>query len=216
MAPPSFRARTMLAGATGTSRTYTVPATSAAGDTLLIWCYVEALVTISLTGWTKVAETQQAGEAWTAACFLLPSWDGSTTTYVVSWGGASKRNSGAIESIGGADPSTPLNAQSGAGFRENAASKNAVVDGLTTSFEECLLVSGVFNNNGSPASPASGWTEDGDQADSPQICHRDTPASEGAQAGVTQTLGITSINLTLMLAMRPPPPVPRRRFLSLG
>jgi hypothetical protein len=208
----------MLVGATGTSRTYTVPATSAAGDTLLVWCYVEALITLSLTGWTKVAETQQASEGWTAACFMLANWNGSTTTYSLGWGGVSHRNSGAIESIQGTDTSTPLNAQSGAKFKENASSKNAVVDGLTTTVEECLLLSGVFNDNGATASPGSGWTEDGDQADSPQICHKTTSVSKGAQASVTHTLSQASISLTLMLAAQPSQTAPekRRRFVSVG
>ncbi|HET6999541.1 MAG TPA: hypothetical protein VFI03_13255 [Solirubrobacterales bacterium] len=217
MAAPAFRARTMLAGATATSRTYAVPATSKAGDTLIIWCYVEALVTLSLSGWTKLAETQQVSEGWTAGCFVLANWNGSTTTYVLSWGGASKRNSGAIESISGADTGSPVNAQSGAGMRENASSKNAVVDGLTTTVEECLLLSGVYNNNGATASPGSGWTEDGDQADSPQICHKTAAASKGVQSSVTHTLGHSSINLTLMLALQPPPVTgKRRRFVSVG
>lgn len=217
MSAPAFRARTMLAGATGSSRTYTVPATSAAGDTLVIWCCVEALVTISVSGWAKVAESQQSSEAWTAACFLLANWDGSTTTYAVGWGGASKRNSGAIESISGADTGSPLNAQSGAGLRENASSKNAVVDGLTTTVEECLLLSGVFNDNGATATPASGWTEDGDQADSPQIAHKTAAASKGAQGSVTHALSHSSISLTLMLAIQASQAAAaRRRFVSLG
>lgn len=206
----------MLAGATGTSRTYTVPATSAAGDMLVIWCYVEALVTLSLSGWTKVAESQQSSEAWTAACFLLPNWNGSTTTYSLGWGGASKRNAGAIESISSADTGSPLNAQSGAGFKENSSSKNAVVDGLTTTVEECLLLSGVFNDNGATASPAGGWTEDGDQADSPQIAHANAAAAKGVQGGVAHTLSHASISLTLMLAIAPSSTVRRRRFVSLG
>jgi hypothetical protein len=207
----------MLAGATGTSRVYTVPATSAAGDTLLIWCYVEALVTLSISGWTKVAETQQPSEGWTAACFLLANWNGSTTTYSLTWGGLSHRSSGAIESIKGTDTGTPLNAQSGAGFRENASSKNAVVDGLTTTVEECLLLSGAFNDNGAVASPASGWTEDGDQADSPQIAHKTSSVAKGAQGSVTHTLSSASISLTLMLAAQPPQTVSkRRRFVSVG
>jgi hypothetical protein len=208
----------MLVGSTGTSRVYTVPATAAAGDLLAIWAYIETTgITFSLSGWTKLAETTQSSEGWVAACFVLPNWDGKTTEYTLGWGGAKKRNSGAIEAIGGADAKSPLNAQSGAGFKENSSSKNAVVAGLTTTVNECLLLSAVFNDNGSVASPASGWTEDGDQADSPQICHKTASASKGEQASVTHTLGTASISLTLMLAIQPPQATAqRRRFTSVG
>lgn len=217
MAAPAFRAMTMLPGTGGTSRVYTVPASAAPGDLLLAWAYIEATgITFSLSGWTKVAETTQASEGWVAVCFALPNWDGKTTTYTLTWGGASKRNSGAIEAIAGAEAKTPINAQSGAGFKENASSKNAVVAGLTTTVDECLLLSGVFNDNGSLASPASGWTEDGDQADSPQIAHKTASVAKGAQESVTHTLGIASINLTLMLAIQPAPGANRRRFTSVG
>ncbi|HEX6687295.1 MAG TPA: hypothetical protein VF085_01365 [Solirubrobacterales bacterium] len=217
MAAPAFRAITMLPGTSGTTRVYTVPASAAPGDLLLVWAYIETTgITFSLSGWTKVAETTQASEGWVAVCFALPSWDGKTTEYTLSWGGAKKRNSGAIEAIAGAETKTPINAQSGAGFKENASSKNAVVAGLTTSVDECLLISGVFNDNGSLASPASGWTEDGDQADSPQIAHKTASVSKGEQASVTHTLGIASINLTLMLAIQPAPGSNRRRFTSVG
>ncbi len=217
MAAPAFRSKTMLAGASGTTRAYTVPENAAAGDLLLIWAYIEATgITFSLSGWTKLAETTQVSEGWVAVCFALPNWDGKTTGYTLSWGGASKRNSGAIEAIAGAETKTPINAQSGAGFKENASSKNAVVGGLTTTVDECLLLSGVFNDNGSPASPATGWTEDGDQADSPQIAHQNAAAAKGEQPSVTHTLGITSISLTLMLAIQPSPVTKRRRFTSVG
>jgi len=217
VAAPAFRAITMLPGTGGTSRVYTVPASAAPGDLLLVWAYIEATgITFSLSGWTKIAETTQASEGWVAVCFALPNWDGKTTTYTLTWGGANKRTSGAIEAIAGAETKTPINAQSGAGFKENASSKNAVVAGLTTTVDECLLVSGVFNDNGSLASPGSGWTEDGDQADSPQIAHKTAAVSKGAQEGVTHTLGIASINLTLMLAIQPAPGASRRRFTSVG
>lgn len=208
----------MLAGAAGTTRTYAVPATAVAGDLLLIWAYIETSgITFSLSGWTKLAETTQASEGWVAVCFALPNWDGKTTEYTLSWGGAKKRNSGAIEAIAGSDAKSPVNAQSGAGFKENSSSKNAVVASLTTTVEECLLLSAVFNDNGSLASPASGWTEDGDQADSPQICHKNAAASKGEQASVTHTLGTASISLTLMLAIQPTTtPAKRRRFTSVG
>lgn len=217
MAAPAFRSKTMLAGVSGTTRAYTVPENAAAGDLLLIWAYIEATgITFSLSGWTKLAETTQASEGWVAVCFALPNWDGKTTGYTLSWGGASKRNSGAIEAIAGAETKTPINAQSGVGFKENTSSKNAVVAGLTTTVDECLLLSGVFNDNGSPASPATGWTEDGDQADSPQIAHQNAAAAKGEQPSVTHTLGIASISLTLMLAIQPSPTAKRRRFTSVG
>jgi hypothetical protein len=217
VAAPAFRTKTMLAGSTGTTRVYTVPATAVAGDLLVIWAYIETTgVSFSLSGWTKVAETTQASEGWVAVCFVLPNWNGKTTEYTLSWGGANKRNSGAIEAIGGADASSPLDAQSGAGFKENSSSKNAAVAGLTTTVDECLLLSAVFNDNGSLASPASGWTEDGDQADSPQLAHKTAAVSKGEQAGVTHTLGTASISLTLMLAVRPPQSAKRRRFVSVG
>lgn len=207
----------MLPGTGGTTRVYTVPASAAPGDLLVIWAYIEATgITFSLAGWTKIAETTQASEGWVAVCFALPSWDGKTTEYTLSWGGANKRNSGAIEAIAGAEAKTPINAQSAAGFKENASSKNAAVGGLTTMVDECLLLSGVFNDNGSLASPATGWTEGGDQADSPQICHKTASVPKGEQAGVTHTLGIASINLSLMLAIQPAPGSNRRRFTSVG
>jgi hypothetical protein len=207
----------MLAGSTSTTRKYTVPGTAVAGDLLLIWAYIETTgVTFSLSGWTKVAESTQASEGWVAVCFALPGWDGKTTEYTLTWGGASKRNSGAIEAISGTDAKSPLNAQSGAGFKENSSSKNAVVAGLTSTVNECLLLSVVFNDNGSLASPASGWTEDGDQADSPQIAHKTASVGKGEQASVTHTLGTASISLTLMLAIQPPQTAGRRRFTSVG
>jgi len=208
----------MLAGATGTSRAFAVPEAAVAGDLLLIWAYIESagVATFSLSGWTRLAETGQSSEGWRAVCFALPNWDGKTTSYTLTWGGASKRSSGAIEAIAGAETKTPIHAQSGASFKENASSKNAVVDGLTTTVDECLLLSGVFNDNGSLANPASGWTEDGDQADSPQIAHQNLAPAKGSQAGVTHTLGIASINLTLMLAIQPSPVTKRRRFTSVG
>jgi hypothetical protein len=210
----------MLPGATGTTRAFAVPKSAAPGDLLLIWAYINAAGTakFSLSGWTKLAETLQSSENWLAVCFALPAWDGKTTSYTLSWGGASKRSSGAIESIASADAASPINAQSGAGFKENTpASKSAAVGGLTTTVNECLLLSGVFNNEGSPASPAGGWTEDGDQADSPQLCHKNVPVAKGAQASVTHTLGISSISLTLMLAIAPSTTTPkRRRFTSVG
>ncbi len=195
----------MRGGAASTKTTYEVPATASAGDALLLWVYIEALVTFTPpSGWTKVAETQQASEAWTAACFVLPNWNGTTTKHEVTWGGASKFNAGAIEAISGADLKTPVHAQSGAGFKENASSKNGVVGGLTTTVDECLLLSCIFNDNGSTVTPATGWTEDGDTADSPEIAHKTTSVSKGEQASVTHTLGIASISLTLMLAIQPP------------
>jgi hypothetical protein len=208
----------MLAGVSGTTRAYTVPENAAAGDLLLIWAYMEAAgaATFSLSGWTKLAETAQPSEGWRAVCFALPNWDGKTTAYTLGWGGASKRNSGAIEAIAGAETKTPINAQSGAGFKENASSKNAVVGGLTTTVDECLLLSGAFNDNGSLATPATGWTEDGDQADSPQIAHQNAAPAKGEQPSVTHTLGIASISLTLMLAIQPSPISKRRRFTSVG
>ncbi len=210
----------MLPGAVGTNRVYSVPKSAAPGDLLLIWAYIESAgsAKFSLSGWTKLAETLQPSEGWLAVCFALPAWDGKTTSYTLTWGGASKRSSGAIESIASADAEAPINAQSGAGFKENTpASKNAVVGGLTTTVNECLLLTGVFNDEGSPASPASGWTEDGDQADSPQLCHKTLTVAKGAQASVTHTLSISSINLTLMLAIAPSTTPPkRRRFTSVG
>jgi hypothetical protein len=218
VAAPAVRTKTMLAGATGTSRAFAVPEGTVAGDLLLIWAYIESAGTakFALSGWTKLAETGQTSEGWRAVCFALPNWDGKTTSYSLTWGGASRRSSGAIEAIAGAETKTPINAQSGAGFRENASSKNAVVDGLTTTVDECLLLSGAFNDNGSLATPATGWTEDGDQADSPQIAHQNIAPAKGSQAGVTHTLGIASINLTLMVAVAPSPLAQRRRFTSVG
>jgi len=216
MAAPIFHARTMAGGATGTKRVITVPATASAGDALLIWAYIETTgITFSLSGWTKAAETAQVSEGWTAVCFALANWNGSTTTYELTWGGASKFNAVAIEAISGADTTAPLHAQSGAGFKENASSKNAVVGGLTTTVDECLLLSGVFNDNGSTVTPGSGWTEDGDQADSPEICHKTTAVSKGAQESVTHTLGIASISLTLMLAIQPPQPTVNKGLLPV-
>lgn len=77
----------MLPGTGGTTRFYTVPASAAPGDLLLVWAYIEATgITFSLTGWTKVAESTQASEGWVAVCFALPNWDGKTTTYTLTLG----------------------------------------------------------------------------------------------------------------------------------
>lgn len=221
MANPKVRTASMLAGSSVNSRKYSVPGTAVKGDTLLIWAYIETTgITFSVAGggWTKIAQTKQTSEGWEAVAFILPSWNGTTTEYTLEWGGTKKFNAGAIVVVESADPTTPLGAQSGANFRENTpASKSAAVDGLTATRDGSLLITGVFNDNGSLGGEASGWTEVGDQADSPQICSRNELATKGAQPGVTHSLGTSSISLTLMIAIQPAPKAKgRRRFTSIG
>jgi len=207
----------MLVGATGTTRKYTVPGTAVKGDTLVIWHYIETtgiVFSVAGGGWEKRAQTKQTSEGWEAVCLVLPNWNGTTTEYTLEWGGGSKYNAGSIVVAEGADTASPVNAQSGANFKENASSKNAVVDGPTTTSDENLLISGAFNDNGSSATPGSGWTEDGDQADSPHVAHKNEAVNKGAQSSVTHSLGTASISLTLMLALQPPQSAAKRRRIG--
>ncbi len=218
----AHRQTTAIAGAAGTTRTFTVPGTAVKGDTLCIAVVVEGSVTIGLPSggqtWTQKAQTKQ-GSLFTIACFELANWNGTDTTYTVAWGGSSKYRSGTITAISGTDTTTPTNATSGANFKENTpASKNAVVDGPTTTVDNCLLFSVIVNWEGRNATAGSGWTEDGDNADV-QVAHKTALVAKGAQSSVTHTYGANAVSLTLMLAFQPPAEgeaAKRRRFASVG
>lgn len=220
MAAPSLRAKTAVSGGSGTSLGFTVPAGTQAGDALYIWAVVEGTVTIALpTGgqtWTQVSQTQVGGGTPRAvACFELPNWNGTDTAYTVGWGGSSKYRSGIIESFQGADKAAPRNAQSGAAWKENTpASTNAVVDGLTTTVNECLLVSCILNWNGAGATAAGGWTEDADNLDL-QVARINAAVNAGVQSSVTHTYGSAQVSHTLMIALQPSQIVAEPRRLTL-
>lgn len=212
MAAPAFRSVRLLPAAVAANAVFEVPAGAVAGDTLHIGIKVEDdLITIGLpTGgqtWKAVAaQKENSGEGWTCAVFELANWNGTDTKYTVAWGGASDGRKGAIVAFKGTDTTNPRNATSNATIKENAATKNAVVDGYTTTVDECLRVSWVFNNDGLTVTPAAGWTEDADQTDSPQLAHKTEAVNKGEQAAVTHTLGSAVNSMTLGYALQPPPP----------
>jgi hypothetical protein len=166
-----------------------------------------------------LAQTKRADNALTIAWFILPNWDGATISYSITWGGANAYRSAITAACIGCDPTTAHNAVSGANFKENASSTNALVDGLTTTVDECLLLSCVNNWNGVGASAAVGWTEDKDNLDL-QLCHKTAAASKGAQGSVTHTYGSSQVSMTLMVALQPSqkagPRVGSRGLLGVG
>lgn len=202
MAVPTFHKIRMFPEASGTTAIFNTPEGASAGDTLQIGIVVAAVVTISVAGggWTQLftGEGPQASE--TYALFQLPNWNGTTTSYTVEYGGASKFCNGAIAAYSGTDKLTPHNAL---GTAKKAEAKEAEILAPTTTNKECLLVAWVFNGSGFTANPASGWTEDGDQAAGPEISHKNVGVEPGAQTAIKIVLNNTTKYISFMVALQP-------------
>jgi len=210
MATPDYRAKTMFAEATGTTRKVSVPSGTLKGDSVYVAIQVaqKTVPIVAPEGWKEVAgQLDQALEAARHAVFYLANWDEAKhgKEFTFSWGGASKGNRGVIWSMLGSDATNPVAAVSNATLKENTPkSKSAICDALTTMTKENRLVTIVFNNEGATATPAAGWTEQGDQTDGPQICTKTTSVEAGVQAAVTHTLTIASLGVTVQFAVQPP------------
>ena len=205
MAAPAYRATSFVTGTSASSAKFTVPEAAKSGDALLIWVFNDGASAMGLpTGgqtWTRLAETQGGDQR--VAGFILPNWNGTDKEFTVSWTGSFYR-AGAIQAYSGCDTTKAHDATSGENFRENGTTP-ATVDGLTTTVNECRLISCVFQDEGALIAPGSGWTERGDQADSPQVAEKNSSVEAGAQSGVTHTWQYSSgISMTLMVALRPP------------
>lgn len=206
MAAPTYRSSAQFGGSNGTTLTIERPAGAEAGDALVCHFVVEGARSINLpTGgqaWTQLAQTKRADNALTIAWFILPNWDGATTSYSITWGGASTYRSAITAACIGCDPISAHNAVSGENFKENASSKNALVDGLTTTVDECLLISCINNWNGAGATAAAEWTEDKDNLDL-QLARKNAAVSKGVQSSVAHTYGTNQVSMTMMVALQP-------------
>lgn len=206
MAAPAFRAATAYPGAKATSRTVTVPAGSKAGDAVFVAIKVAIKGTISApAGWTDAAKPKTAAiEEWTVAVFKLPNWDGVTTEYTFTWGGASKESHAIVFSVEGADTTTPVNAVSSETIQENTpASTKATVPAYTTTAKECRLFAIIFGNEGFTYTPGTGYTELADQADGPEAAYKSAAVEPGEQAKYEATSG-SAVTLTIGFAVQPP------------
>jgi hypothetical protein len=206
MATPALRANNIYAGAKATSRTVTVPAGSKAGDALFVAIQVGLKGTIvAPAGWTEVAKQKTAAiEEWTCAVFKLANWDGVTTEYNFTWGGASKESVADIWSTEGADTTAPVNAVSSGTIQEvTPASTKATIPAYTTTANECRLFTVVFNNEGFTYTPSAGYTEFADQAGGPECAYKAASAEAGEQAKAESTSG-SAVTLVLGFAVQPP------------
>lgn len=210
MALPAFRARTMFPETAGTSMKQIVPATTVKGDTLLAAVQVSAKVTIigPGSGWVEVAAQKiVAIEEWTCSVWVLPNWDGVTTEYTWTWGGASKGRHGWIASFSGADLTNPVSAVSNATIKEcTPASTVATIDAYTTPTNENRLVQVLFNNEGRAATPPANYTEFADQTAGPAGNYKTAGVEKGEQPKVEITVA-TQVTMTLGFALQPPQPV---------
>ena len=209
----AFRSSRLLTGASAASAVFEVPVGAVAGDTLMIFLKVEdhpitvVLPTGGQTWKAPAGQRAQTTEKWTSAVFMLTNWNGTDTKYTVAWGGATDGRIGAIVAFKECDKTEALNAVSGATIKEvTPASKSAVVDPVTATVANCLGVSVVMNNEGLKITNAAAWTEDVDQTDSPQVCHKTELLVKGEATGVTHTSGSNAIFHTLGLALQPSQP----------
>jgi len=215
MAAPTFSKVRMLPEAKGKTRSVEFPTGTVSGNTVHVGIAIasSAITLKTPSGWTQVVQTNVVtGER--MAIFELVNWDGKSNTVILDWDGSERANNVGIVAYAGTDTTTARNVT---GATKTAESKSAEVLGVTTTVDECLLTTWVFNNNGFTVTPGAGYTEDGDQTGGPEVCHKTTAVNKGAQAAVTHTLNNTAPYLTIMIALQPPQSAAkRRRFTAVG
>jgi hypothetical protein len=203
----AFRAATLDAGATITTRTISAPAGRVAGDVLLLAVMPESkTVTIAVAGYTSaIPQLGETTEVWKACLFWRVATGTSADDAVITWGGSSIFIQGIMAAYSGTDATTPINVASSAFKDNNAASTNAPVDAITTTSDQCLPVTFVYNDQGGVTTAATGWTEDADQASGPEAAHKNATISPAGTTGaVTHTLSGSFRSLTGMVALQPP------------
>jgi hypothetical protein len=191
-------------GASGTSQAVTAPATRVPGDTLVLVFKTGSpgpFINLPVTGWSVVIPSQQqATELWSVVMLWRVADGTATDSPTITWTGATVPEWG-IYAYSGTDQRPPLAPTS---FNSNAASLNVLVPGISVPSDNTYLATVAFNDQGQVMSPAAGWTEDDDQADGPELAHKNVVVNSGTQPSVTHTIGTAVITMTAMFGLHDP------------